>query len=149
LDKTDAELINLLQENSRITISDLSRKLSLSRPSIQERMVKLQEKHIVQEFTARISLPAIGRNILLFIQLGSLKQSASIAENVIASDPDILECHRVTGQADYIIKAAVRDMEGMRQLVDRLMPLGDVNASISILPLVPYRHITVTPEEAP
>jgi Lrp/AsnC family transcriptional regulator, leucine-responsive regulatory protein len=149
LDKIDAKLIMLLQENSRITISELSKKLALSRPSIQERMFKLQEKKIVQEYTARISLPAIGRDMLLFIQLGFLKQSASVVEELIVNDPDILECHRITGQADYIIKAAVCDMDGMRKLLDRLMPLGDVNTAISILSLVPYRHITIHPEETP
>ena len=149
MNKIDAELIRLLQENSRATISELSKKLALSRPSIQERIAKLQEKNIIQEFTARISLPAVGRDMLLFIHLGSLKQSASVVEDMIKNDPDVLECYRVTGEYDYIIKAAVPNVDGMRKLVDRLMPLGDVNTSVSILSLIPYRHISVTTENTP
>ncbi len=148
MDQIDTKLIELLQENSRCTISELSKKLALSRPSIQERIAKLLEKRVIEEFTARISLPAVGRDMLLFIQLGSLKQPAAVVEEMIENDPDILECHRVTGESDYIIKAAVTSVDGMRNLVDRLMPLGDVNTSVSILSLVPYRHIRVAPEGA-
>jgi Lrp/AsnC family leucine-responsive transcriptional regulator len=141
MDRIDAKMLEILQENSRITISDLSKKLSLSRPSVMDRMLKLQEQGIIEEFTARISLPAVGRDTLLFIQLGSLKVSPVLLEDMVVTDPDILECHRITGRVDYFIKAAVSGMDGMRALIDRLIPFGEVNTAVSILSLVPYRHI--------
>jgi Lrp/AsnC family leucine-responsive transcriptional regulator len=147
MDETDAKLLELLQEDARITISDLSKRLSLSRPSIQDRMQKLKEKKVIEEYTARVSLSAVGLDMILFIQLGSLKKSAAVIEDMLSNDPHILECHRVTGQFDYLIKAAVSGMDGMRRLIDRLMPLGEVNTSISILSLVPYRHVRLDPEE--
>lgn len=144
MDKLDVVLIKLLQENSRITISELSKQLSLSRPSISERILRLQEKGIIEEFSARVSLNAMGRNTILYIQLSSLKVSPDVIEEMIAKDEDIIECHRVTGHIDYFIKAAVDGMEGMRLLIDRLMPYGVVNTSVIIKSPVPYRHITPT-----
>lgn len=141
MDKLDIDLLELLQENARITISELSKKLSLSRPSITERMVRLQEKGIIEEFTARISLSAINRSTILFIQLSSLKVAYSEFEKMIERDEDVLECHRVTGSTSYFIKAAVKDMNSMKLLIDRLMPYGDINTSIVLESPVPYRHI--------
>jgi Lrp/AsnC family leucine-responsive transcriptional regulator len=142
MDKLDVILIKLLQEDSRITISELSKQLSLSRPSISERILRLQEKGVIEEFSARVSLNAMGRNTILYIQLSSLKVSPDVIEEMISNDQDIIECHRVTGHIDYFIKAAVDGMDGMRLLIDRLMPYGVVNTSVIIKSPVPYRHIS-------
>jgi Lrp/AsnC family transcriptional regulator, leucine-responsive regulatory protein len=140
MDKLDIDLLKLLQENARITISELSKKIALSRPSITERILRLQEKGIIEEFTARISLPAINRATILFIQLSSLKVSNNEFEQMIKEDDDVLECHRVTGSTSYFIKAAVKDMSNMKLLIDRLMPYGDINTTIVLESPVPYRH---------
>ncbi|MDT8715117.1 Lrp/AsnC family transcriptional regulator [Clostridium sp. 19966] len=142
MDKSDVILLKLLQENSRATISELSKQLSLSRPSVAERILRLQEKGIIEEFTSRVSLEAVGRNTILYIQLSSLKMSPELIEEMIEQDEDILECHRVTGHIDYFIKAAVDGVDSMRKLIDRLMPYGVVNTSVVIKSPVPYRHIS-------
>lgn len=141
MDKLDIDLLKILQENARITISELSKKIALSRPSITERIIRLQEKGIIEGFTARVSLPAIGRGTILFIQLSSLKVSNNEFEQMVMKDGDVLECHRVTGSNSYFIKAAVRDMSSMKSLIDRLMPYGDINTSIVLESPVPYRHL--------
>ena len=144
MDKLDIDLLKILQENARITISELSKKIALSRPSITERILRLQEKGIIEEFTARVSLTAINRATILFIQLSSLKVSNSEFEQMIKEDNDILECHRVTGNTSYFIKAAVKDMSNMKLLIDRLMPYGDINTTIVLESPVPYRHTVPT-----
>ena len=141
LDKLDINLLKLLQENARVTISELSKKIALSRPSITERILRLQERGIIEEFTARVSLNAINRGIILFIQLSSLKVSNNDFEHMIIKDDDVLECHRVTGNTSYFIKAAVKDMSCMKALIDRLMPYGDINTTIVLESPVPFRHI--------
>jgi len=141
MDNIDIQLLDLLQKNSRMTISELSKELNLSRPSITERMQRLQDRGIIEEYSARVSLKAIGKEIMLLIQLKSLKISPVSFEGKISNDADILECHRVTGEIDYFIKAAVNNMEDMRMLIDRLMPYGDLSTSIVIMSPIPYRHI--------
>lgn len=141
VDKLDIDLLKTLQENARITISELSKKIALSRPSITERIIRLQEKGIIEEFTARVSLDAINRATILFIQLSSLKVSNIEFEQMIKKDNDVLECHRVTGNTSYFIKAAVKDMSSMKLLIDRLMPYGDINTTIVLESPVPYRHL--------
>lgn len=147
MDKLDINLIELLQENARITISELSKKLALSRPSVSERILRLQENGIIEEFTTRVSLDAIGRNIILFIQLSSLKVSPNVFEEMITKDDAILECHRVLGHINYFLKAAVSNMDSIRLLIDRLIPYGDVNTSVVLTSPVPYRHVLPKEED--
>lgn len=137
----DISLLQLLQEDGRITVSDLSKRLALSRPSVSERLLRLQERGIILGFSARVSPAAIGRNTLLMIQVSELKVSAQEFEQKIVADTDIIECHRVTGTIGYMLKAAVDGMDGLRELVDRLMPYGSLNTSVVLTSPVPYRHI--------
>lgn len=141
MDQLDIKLLELLQKNARITISDLSVELSLSRPSITERLHRLQEKGIIEEYSARISLSAIGREILLIIQVSGLKASLQEFEDFIKREEEIIECHRVTGEVSYFLKAAVSNMNSMRLLIDRLISYGNINTSTVLSSPVPYRHI--------
>ncbi len=141
MDKVDIQLLKILQEDARITVSDLSKKLALSRPSVSERLLRLQEKGIILEFSARISPAKLGRETLLFIQISELKEEPHVFEEFIKSETDIIECHRVTGPVSYTIKAAVSGIDGMRNLVDRLIPYGAINTSVILASPVPYRHI--------
>lgn len=141
MDPIDLELLKYLQENARITVSELSKLLSLSRPSIAERLIRLQEKGIIEEFTTRLNLDKIGRDTQLLIHISALKVAPSVIEEMLSKDEDVLECHRVTGQIDYFIKAAVHGMDGMRQLIDRLMPYGVINTSVVLSSPIAYKHV--------
>ncbi|WP_407270263.1 Lrp/AsnC family transcriptional regulator [Radiobacillus sp. PE A8.2] len=141
MDKLDIQLLSLLQKDARITISDLSKALALSRPSVSERIQRLKEKGIIEAFTARVSLPAVGREILLIIQVSGLKVSPQEFEKMVAQKEDIIECHRVTGHVSYFLKAAVASMDRMRLLIDSLMPYATINTSTVLTSPVSYRHI--------
>jgi len=147
MDKVDIQLLKILQKDGRITISDLSKKLALSRPSVSERLLRLQEKGIIVEFSARISPAKLGRETLLFIQISELKGDAQTFEDFIKTVEDIIECHRVTGPISYTIKAAVSGIDGMRKLVDRLIPYGTINTSVILASPVPFRHLLPMEEE--
>ena len=86
-------------------------------------------------------LKAIGRKVLLFIEIGSLKVLPEVFEKKFAFDDDILECHRVSGKSDYIIKAAVSNIEDMTQLINRLIPFGSLSTSVVLESPIPNRHI--------
>ncbi|WP_246943413.1 Lrp/AsnC family transcriptional regulator [Bacillus pinisoli] len=147
MDKIDIKLLELLQKNGRMTISDLSSELALSRPSITERLHRLQESNIIEEFTTRVSLTGVGREILLIILVGGLKVSIAEFEKMAKETEEIIECHRVTGEVSYVIKAAVSNMNNMRLLIDRLIPYGQINTSTVLASPVPYRYILPIPEQ--
>ncbi|KXJ39133.1 Lrp/AsnC family transcriptional regulator [Bacillus spizizenii] len=130
MDEIDRKLLELLQEDARITIIELSKKLNLSRPSVNERLRRLQENGVIQGFTARVSAEAIGKGTIVIIQIGNLKIECRRFEELIKEETDILECHRVTGTNSYFLKAAVATMKDLEALVDRLIPYGQLNTSV-------------------
>ncbi|WYP26636.1 Lrp/AsnC family transcriptional regulator [Alkalihalobacillus sp. FSL W8-0930] len=147
MDQIDRRIIAAIQEDSRMTVSELSKLLSLSRPSTAERLTRLREKGVIEAYTARISLPAIGKEIMLIIQVAGLKVSIQEFEAMIQTDEAIIECHRVTGEVSYFLKAAVADMHAMTMLIDRLIPYGTINTSTVLNSPVPFRIITPAQKE--
>lgn len=141
MDQLDRTLLQLLQEDGRMTVSELSKRLALSRPSISERMLRLQERGVITGFGARVSPAAVGRNIQLIIQMSELKVFPTEFEKRIMNDDEIIECHRVTGTVSYILKAAVTGMDALSELVERLMPFGNVNTSVILSSPVMNRSI--------
>jgi Lrp/AsnC family leucine-responsive transcriptional regulator len=141
MDQLDIQLLKLVQLDGRLTISELSKKLALSRPSVTERLRRLEDKGIIEGFSARLSPSAVGRTVLAFMQLSDIKIPYVKFEQMIKEDPDILECHRVSGTVSYLLKAAVPGVEGLTNLVDRLIPCGNVNTSIVLSSPLPYRII--------
>ncbi|MBL6010614.1 Lrp/AsnC family transcriptional regulator [Bacillus halotolerans] len=130
MDGIDRKLLELLQEDARITIIELSKKLNLSRPSVNDRLRRLQENGVIQGFTARVSAEAIGKGTIVIIQIGNLKIECRRFEELIKEETDVLECHRVTGTNSYFLKAAVATMKDLEALVDRLIPYGQLNTSV-------------------
>lgn len=141
MDDIDRKILELLQEDSRITIIHLSKKLNLSRPSVNERLRRLQENGVIQGFTARISPEKIGKCIFVIIEIGNLKIECRRFEEMIKEETDILECHRVTGTNSYFMKAAVASMKDLEALVDRLIPFGQLNTSVVLSSPIPYRPL--------
>ncbi|BAB07596.1 Lrp/AsnC family transcriptional regulator [Halalkalibacterium halodurans] len=141
MDKLDIKLLELLQKNARTTISELSKELALSRPSVSERLQRLQESGVIEEYSARISLAGVGRDMLLIILVSGLRVPLKDFEDMVKSEEMIIECHRVTGEVSYMLKAAVPNMNSMRILIDKLIPYGNINTSTVIGSPVPYRYI--------
>ncbi|SFJ51521.1 MULTISPECIES: Lrp/AsnC family transcriptional regulator [unclassified Bacillus (in: firmicutes)] len=141
MDNIDRKILELLQEDGRITIIQLSKKLNLSRPSVNERLRRLQENGVIQGFTARISHEEIGKSTLVIIQIGNLKIECHRFEEIIKEEMDILECHRVTGTNSYFMKVAVASMKDVTALVDRLIPFGQLNTSVVLSSPIMYRPL--------
>lgn len=147
MDETDIQLLKILQEDGRITLSDLSKKLSLSRPSVAERFTRLLEKGMIDKISARVSPHAVGRSILLFIQVSEVSVPYTEFENMTCEHPDIIECHRLTGTVNYLLKAAVNDMEHLNRLIDYLIQFGSIHTSIVLKSPVAEKIILPSDEE--
>lgn len=139
MDPIDVRILEMLQEDGRMTVSELSKALHLSRPSVAERVRRMEERKVIAGFTARVSPSAVGRTVLVMIEIGALTVACHKFEDFIAHDPDVIECHRVTGAASYIMKAAVASMTHLEILVNRLIPFGRVNTSVILSSPVRFR----------
>ena len=111
MDEIDKKITLLLQEDARMTITEMTEHLHLSRPSVTERLKRLQDAGIIEKYTARISLDIIGKSIQAFLRIENLKVPCKKFEEKIYEEQRILECHRVTGESSYYLKVAVHSMK--------------------------------------
>ncbi|GAE27956.1 transcriptional regulator [Halalkalibacter wakoensis JCM 9140] len=132
MDHTDIQLLTILQRDGRKSFSDLSKELSLSRPSVTERYNRLMERGIIDKISAKVNLSAIGRDVVLFIQVSEMNLSFEKFEKLVVEHPDIIECYCLTGQVNYLVKAAVSDMAHLSRLIEEFTDYGIINSSVVI-----------------
>lgn len=147
MDQIDRQILKILQQDGRIAINQLSKQLHLSRPSITERLRRLQENGTILGYTARISSKKMGKEVLAIVQIRNLKVACRRFEEKLEEENDILECHRVTGDNSYFIKAAFASMHDLEAFVDRLIPFGQLNTSIVLSSPIPNNMIWPNEEQ--
>ncbi len=93
MDEIDKKITLLLQEDARMTITEMTEHLHLSRPSVTERLKRLQDAGIIEKYTARIPLDVIGKSLQAFLRIENLKIPCKKFEEKIYEEHRILECH--------------------------------------------------------
>ena len=130
LDETDIQILEFIQENSRYTIKELASKLNLSTTPIFDRLKKLEKHGVIQKYVALLDPKKIGKKLVVFINLSIKEHSKEDVETFVRSIvefAEVLECHHVTGDADFILKLIFSDIEEYNEFVlDKLSVLPNV-----------------------
>jgi len=146
LDDKDRILLSQLQEDARMTSAELGKLVGLSPSGVQKRMHKLEENGLIKKYTAVIDRKNLGFDLLVFVQVtlqGHTPESVAHFDNAIQEMSEVLECHRVTGMADYLLKVVVRDHEHLDQfLMTHLLPMPSVERVNSNLVLKEVKETT-------
>lgn len=131
LDETDRKIIEILQEDGRISMKDLGKLIGLTSPAVSERIKRLENCGIISGYKAIINPDALGRNIKAFIHI-SLPGNQSYAEFLenAKSDPRIVECHHITGDDCSLLKVLVRDMQELENVIDSIKKIGSTKTSV-------------------
>lgn len=127
IDRTDRKILKLLQEDGRLATVELADKIGLSPTATSERLKRLLRDGYVTGFRAMLDPAKLGRELLVFIEVGLDKTTADVFEKFAAAvrrAPEVLECHMVGGGFDYLVKTRVADMNAYRRF------LGDVVLSL-------------------
>jgi len=127
LDKLDRKILRILQDDGRISMKDLSEQVGLSITPAIERVKRMERDGVITGYHARIDPPALGANLLVFVEITLNQKSASVFEQFrreVLRIPEVQECHLVSGDFDYLIKARIREMAEYRKLLgDMLLQL--------------------------
>lgn len=120
LDKIDLKILKILQENSKITNLDLSKKIGLSPAPTLERVKKLEQTEIIESYHAKVNPQSIGLNVKTFVLVSLAWQKDKALENFqekIKQIDEIVECYIITGEADFLIKIVCKDIPTYEQLL--------------------------------
>ena len=147
LDFTDKNLLNLLQQDAKQTTKALSLKLNLSVTAVYERIKKLEKEGIIQHYVALLNSNKIDRRFVVFCHLKLIqhtKEFISKFESQVIRLPEVLECHHVSGDYDYILKILVKDMEAYREfLITKLTSLEHIASTHSTFMISEVKKTTV------
>ncbi len=130
LDEVDTAILNALQADGRLTNLDLSRLIHLSPPATSVRLRRLEKEGYISRYTAVLDREKAGYDLLCFIHIGLQMHQFEQVEHfraLIQQMPEVLECHHITGEYDYLLKVALRNRKELERFaVDRLTPIPGV-----------------------
>ena len=124
LDKTDRQLRSALQDNARLTSGELAQMAHLSQSPCWRRVKRLEDEGVITGYHARVDPRALGRPLLVFVELKLAAKSNDAFERVkkeLAFVPEVMECHLVSGDFDYLIKARISEMSDYRRLLGNIL----------------------------
>lgn len=124
LDKTDLKILKFLQQNARIPMTELAEKVGLSTTPVTERVKRLERDNFITGYHARLNPNLLGKELLIFVELKLRSKSGNIFEDFrreVMRIPQILECHLVSGEYDYLIKVRLPDMSAYRDMLGNIL----------------------------
>jgi Lrp/AsnC family leucine-responsive transcriptional regulator len=130
MDDLDWKLLLLLQSNGRMTYTDLGRRVHLSVPAVTERVRRLEEAGVIEGYSARINPMAAGYGVSAMIGITVPQPAKAKFLKMLASMPEVLECHHVTGADSYVMKLLALNMADLERLIERINLYGETRTSI-------------------
>lgn len=146
LDRIDRNILRELQKNGRISNVELSKRVGLSPTPCLERVRRLEKNSVIKSYTALIDPQHINAALLVYIEITLKRSSADVFErfNKAANQLDeILECHLVSGNFDYLLKTRVADMSAYRKVLSQtLHALPDIKDSRTYVVMEEVKYST-------
>ncbi len=147
LDHTGWQILCLLQENARLPFSEIGRQVGLSAPAVAERVHRLEDAGVITGYHAEVDPVKVGYPILAIIRISSTGIAFNRCAEAARGIPEVLECHRVTGNDSFFLKVMVRSIVHLEALIDMLQPYGETTTTLVLSSAVTRRTIEHATEE--
>jgi Lrp/AsnC family leucine-responsive transcriptional regulator len=124
LDKLDRKILRILQDDGRVSMKDLSEQVGLSVTPAIERVKRMERDGVITGYHARLNPAAVGATLLVFVEITLNQKSASHFDQFrreVLRIPEVQECHLVSGDFDYLIKARIHEMAEYRKLLGDML----------------------------
>jgi len=149
LDATDKKLLELIQKDSKQTTKALSSQLNLSVTAVYERIKKLENTGVIENYVALVSKEKIKKNFVVFCHVKLSQHSQDFItefEKEVSLLPEVLECYHVSGEYDYLLKVLVFDMKAFRKfMVEKLTTIKCIGSTQSMFVMGDVKNTTVIP----
>jgi Lrp/AsnC family transcriptional regulator, leucine-responsive regulatory protein len=143
LDSIDLRILDLLQDNCKLSLASIGEKVGLTASSVTERIHKLEDAGVIRAYVALVDGRAVGKDVTAFIGVSTGHRGAMGALlRALAHQRDVLECHHVTGGHSLLLKVKTRDTETLEQLIDALHDVDGVTRTETMVVLSTHAERT-------
>lgn len=139
IDDLDARILNFLQNDARIPLVDLADKVASSRSAVWRRIQKLEEAGVIKKHTVLLDAKKAGLGVLVFAQVKMQAHSRDSLPNFIEkvrNFPEVIECHTLMGDIDFILKVRVESVEAYEEFfwnqLSQIEGVREINSSIAL-----------------
>lgn len=149
LDAADRTILQLLQEDAFLTTKEIAARLDMTTTPVFERVKRLERDGYIARYTAVLNRRKVGLPLLVFCDVLLKEHNRDFLlrfEEAVVGLPGVLECHHVTGEYDYLLKVAVRDMDDYQQFIkEKLAALENIGRVQSHFVMTEVKNSTVLP----
>lgn len=124
LDTLDLRILDQLQRDGRLTMTELGERIGLSTSPCSQRVKRLEAQGVISGYHARVNPQALGHGLLVFVEITLAQKSEQIFKKVrdeLQNMPEVLECHLISGSFDYLVKARLTGMAAYRSLLGSIL----------------------------
>jgi Lrp/AsnC family leucine-responsive transcriptional regulator len=143
LDETDRRLLIELQEDARLSLAELGRRVGLSAPAVAERVRRLTDEGVIRGFRTDVDPRALGYALSAIVRVRPAPRQLQKVAELARATAEVVECHRITGEDCFFMKAHVRDVEHLEDVIDRFTVFGQTTTSVMQTSPVPLRGVAV------
>jgi len=130
LDATNLAILRLLVDDPRLPMSELARRVGMSAPAVTERVQRLHEAGVIRGARLDLDQVALGLGITAYVRVRPMPGHLLAIAELVKAIPEIVECHRVTGEDCFIMKVLVGRVELLEAVLDELLVHGNTTSAI-------------------
>lgn len=139
MDEIDRHIVSLMQENARISVTELGKRIGLSTPAANERLKRLEEREVITAYRAVINPEKLGKHVTAFILYDTTRCEAF--REFCRQQPSVMECHRLAGQYSYLVKVVTENVRTLETFIDESMAYGQPSSLINLSSPVPFKAV--------
>lgn len=141
VDDVDRSLLAELQGNARLSLAELGRRVGLSSPAVAERVQRMEADGVIRGYRADVDPRSLGLALTLVVRIRPAPREIAKVADLARKTPEVVECSRITGDDCFVMRAHVRDVEHLEEVIDRFVPYGQTTTSIVQSSPVPRRGL--------
>jgi Lrp/AsnC family leucine-responsive transcriptional regulator len=147
IDQIDQKIVGELLEDGRLPIAELGRRVNLSSPAVAERLKRLERTGVITGYRAQVDPRALGYELLAIVRIKPAPRQLPKIPELAAEIPQVVECHRITGEDCFYLKVYLRSIDELSGLLDQFLVYGETTTSIVNSTPIPLRDPPLAPGE--
>jgi len=143
LDDTNRLILAELQDDARVTLAELGRRVGLSAPAVAERLQRMEGDGTIRAYRAEVDPRSLGYTLGAVLRIRPSPRQIHKVAALAQDTPEVTECHRITGEDCFFMKLHLRDVDHLEEVIDRFVPYGQTTTSIVQSSPVPRRGLAM------